>query len=173
MKRAFAEDVPSGPNPLLAWITDPSSPTRPGMVIALAAFYLALYILAVVFILMHKDVACDACVNNCKGGQCSTKGKDTGTQCNSCQKSGEPCERTCTKCCVKTCKHKCTGAPDTVRTLFSISVLVLLFVLAASFALYVGSRVSRVPKLVVEIPETASNLVGSAATLATPVVEGQ
>ncbi|GIX63210.1 NF-X1 finger and helicase domain protein, putative [Babesia caballi] len=173
MKRAFAEDVPSGPNPLLAWVTDPSSPTRPGMVFALAAFYLALYIFAVVFILIHKDVACNACVNKCNRGECSSAGVGSGSACTSCQKPKEPCERTCQKCCVNNCAHKCTGAPDTVRTLFSISVLVLLFVLAAIFALYVRSRVSRVPKLVVEIPETASNLVGSAATIATPVVEGQ
>ncbi|GIX65162.1 crumbs homolog 1, putative [Babesia caballi] len=171
MKRAFAEDVPSGPNPLLAWITDPSSPTRPSLVFALAAFYLALYILAVVFILMHKDVACDDCVGKCLGGECKKQGSAGKCSCN--RESGRRCERTCVNCCVRTCAHKCTGAPDAVRTLFSISVLVLLFVLAASFALYVGSRVSRVPKLVVEIPETASNLVGSAATLATPVVEGQ
>ncbi|GIX63233.1 NFX1-type zinc finger-containing protein 1 [Babesia caballi] len=173
MKRAFAEDVPSGPNPLLAWITDPSSPTRPGIVFALAAFYLALYILAVVFILMHKDVACDDCVGKCYTGRCSSDGTGSGNQCTSCAQPSVRCERTCQKCCVNNCAHKCTGAPDTVRTLFAVSVLVLLFVLAASFALYVSSRVSRVPKLVVEIPETASNLVGSAATIATPVVEGQ
>ncbi|GIX61936.1 uncharacterized protein BcabD6B2_13710 [Babesia caballi] len=171
MKRAFAEDVPSGPNPLLAWITDPSSPTRPGLVFALAAFYLVLYILAVVFILMHKDVACDACTAKCQNGTCITE--SAGSGCTSCTQRNKRCETTCTKCCVNKCAHKCTGAPNAVRTLFSISVLVLLFVLAASFALYVSSRVSRVPKLVVEIPETASNLVGSAATIATPVVEGQ
>ncbi|GIX65478.1 NFX1-type zinc finger-containing protein 1-like [Babesia caballi] len=173
MKRAFAEDVPSGPNPLLAWITDPSSPTRPGLVIALAAFYLSLYILAVVFILMHKDVACDDCVKKCIGGTCNTVGVSSGNQCGSCTQPNQRCERTCTKCCANKCAHKCSGAPDTVRTLFAVSVLILLFFLAASFALYVGSRVSHVPKLVVEIPETASNLVGSAATIATPVVEGQ
>ncbi|GIX64241.1 NFX1-type zinc finger-containing protein 1-like [Babesia caballi] len=171
MRRAFAEDVPSGPNPLLAWITDPSSPTRPGIVFALAAFYLVLYILAVVFILMHKDVTCDACVGKCKKGEC--KSQPSGNQCGSCTQPNQRCERTCQKCCANKCEHKCTGAPDTVRTLFAVSVLVLLFVLAASFALYVSSRVSRIPKLVVEIPETASNLVGSAATIATPVVEGQ
>ncbi|GIX60710.1 sensor histidine kinase [Babesia caballi] len=176
MKRAFTEGTPYVQSPLLEWVMEPQATGRRVMLMAIAAFFFALYLLGTFVILLHQVNASAECKKECQT-KCGT-----GKGC----KAQQPPTPNCPKVCIKECPHKCEGIPSNIRAIFAFGFLLLLFLLLlfVTTALVVISYAPRnvhVPVvaeelvapsigLVEEAPTTASNLVGSAATPASPLL---
>ncbi|GIX60725.1 palmitoyltransferase ZDHHC19, putative [Babesia caballi] len=148
----------------LIWYYHPSAAGRRVVLFAIAMVILLLLLFAAFYMTMHRGSDIDSCKKECH----------------------KSCSSGSCKWCKSSCDHMCTGVSGSIRALYAAMILLVIFALVSMLVFFFGPRHVPASSLVAEVafsapstglveeaPATASNLVGSAATPASPLLEGQ